>query len=79
MHVSWILGVNTAAIFGPTNSALQGPRSANSLVIKNENLDCLGCNLTKIEECPNSHRCMKELDAGLVSEKVRELINKKIQ
>ena len=66
MHAAWISGANTAAIFGPTNSNLQGPQSKNSLVIKNESLSCLGCNLTQLSECPNEHKCMN----GLTSEAV---------
>ena len=66
MHIAWALGVNTAGIFGPTNSHLQGPLSENSLVLKNQNLPCLGCNLTEIVKCPNQHKCMQELDADEV-------------
>jgi len=74
MHVAWILGVNTAAIFGPTNSHLQGPLSKNSIVLKNEALKCLGCNLTKLSECPHSHACMNELSVDDVYDKVMEFM-----
>jgi lipopolysaccharide heptosyltransferase II len=74
MHVAWILGVNTAAIFGPTNSHLQGPLSKNSIVLKNESLKCLGCNLTKLSECPYDHACMKELPVEYVYGKVKEFM-----
>lgn len=74
MHIAWVCGVNTAAIFGPTNSHLQGPLSKNSLIIKNESLSCLGCNLTKIEECPNSHKCMKGLEPESVYSKLLEFM-----
>ena len=66
MHIAWALGVNTAAIFGPTNSHLQGPLSENSLILKNDKLPCLGCNLTEIVKCPNQHKCMRDLDADEV-------------
>lgn len=74
MHIAWVSGVNTAAIFGPTNSELQGPLSKNSIVIKNEGLPCLGCNLTQITECPNSHRCMRDLEAGYAFDKISSFI-----
>jgi heptosyltransferase-3 len=74
MHIASALGVNTAAIFGPTNPRLQGPLNENSTVIRNEKLDCLGCNLTKIEDCPNEHKCMAELDAGYVFEKLQKFL-----
>lgn len=74
MHFSWITGTNTAAIFGPTNSHLQGPLIENSIVLKNETLSCLGCNLTQLSECPNSHKCMKDLDTKFVYSKLMEFM-----
>jgi ADP-heptose:LPS heptosyltransferase len=71
MHIASALGVNVAAIFGPTNSRLQGPLNNNSVIIENEGLSCLGCNLTKIEDCPNRHKCMAELDISYVIEKLQ--------
>ncbi len=70
MHIAWVTGANTAAIFGPTNSHLQGPLSENSIIIKNDSLSCLGCNLTQISECPNSHKCMGELSVDYVYSKL---------
>jgi lipopolysaccharide heptosyltransferase II len=75
MHIAWSLGVNVAAIFGPTNSHLQGPLSENSIIIKNESLSCLGCNLTKIEDCPYSHACMKDLSVDEVYNKIMNFRN----
>lgn len=75
MHIAWSMGVNVAAIFGPTNSHLQGPRSQNSIIIKNEGLTCLGCNLTKISECPNQHKCMHDLTVEEVCSKSMKLAN----
>ena len=71
MHIASALGVNVAAIFGPTNSHLQGPLNKNSIVIKNESLSCLGCNLTKIQDCPYQHKCMAELSVDTVYEKMQ--------
>jgi lipopolysaccharide heptosyltransferase II len=76
MHIACALGVNTAAIFGPTKSNLQGPTIENSVIIKNEELDCLGCDLTLIEKCPNSHKCMEDLTEDYVYSKLMELIRK---
>jgi ADP-heptose:LPS heptosyltransferase len=75
MHIASALGVNIAAIFGPTNSKLQGPVNKNSIVIKIDKLTCLGCNLTKISDCPNQHKCMRELSIDHVFERVMELLN----
>jgi ADP-heptose:LPS heptosyltransferase len=79
MHIAWTLGVNTAAIFGPTSSYLQGPLNQNSLVIKNEALPCLGCNLTRLEDCPNEHRCMRDLSVDEVYSKIMDFINSKVK
>lgn len=70
MHIAWVLGVNVAAIFGPTNPDLQGPMSENSVVIRNEALSCLGCNLTRISECPYNHKCMADLSVEEVYNKI---------
>lgn len=70
MHIAWTLGVNTAAIFGPTNSHLQGPMSNNSIIIKNETLSCLGCNLTNVADCPYQHRCMQDLSVDEVYDRI---------
>ncbi len=70
MHIAWVLGVNVAAIFGPTSSLLQGPLSKNSLIIRNEELSCLGCNLTRIRDCPNQHKCMKNLSVERVFDEI---------
>jgi len=75
MHIAWALGVNVAAIFGPTNSHLQGPISQNSIIIKNESLSCLGCNLTRIEDCPYEHSCMRDLSVDEVYRRIIEFKN----
>lgn len=74
MHIASALGVNVAAIYGPTNPRLQGPLNSNSVVIQNEKLSCLGCNLTKIKDCQYEHKCMAELDAAYVYEKLRNFL-----
>jgi len=79
MHVAWILGVNTAAIFGPTNSHLQGPLSENSVIIKKETLSCLGCNLTRISECPYRHACMNELSVDEVYAKIQVFMGTRLK
>ena len=74
MHIAWVSGANTAAIFGPTNSNLQGPLSKNSVIIKNEPLSCLCCNLTQIRECPNEHKGMSGLSPETVYIKLLEFM-----
>lgn len=76
MHIASALGVNVAAIFGPTNPVLQGPLNQNSVVIRNEELDCLGCNLTRISDCPNLHKCMDGLSVDYVYTELLKFIEK---
>jgi ADP-heptose:LPS heptosyltransferase len=78
MHIAWSLGVNTAAIFGPTNPDLQGPLNGNSVIIRNEALSCLGCGLTQIADCPNEHKCMRDLSVDEVYLQVKKLAESKV-
>lgn len=73
MHVAAALGVPTLAIFGPTSPGLQGPYGNVSVIVRNEQLDCLECNLTR---CPIGNPCMKELNPETVFESLSRLINK---
>lgn len=75
MHIGWVTGAKIAAIFGPTIPELQGPVNSNSIIIRNENLTCLGCNKTRIEECPFEHKCMAELSVEEVYTKTMSFIN----
>ncbi len=63
MHIAAALRVPTLAIFGPTNPKLQGPYGNISAIVRNENLDCLSCNLIK---CPIKNICMTQLEAESV-------------
>jgi lipopolysaccharide heptosyltransferase II len=74
MHISCAMGANTATIFGPTKSRLHGHPSDNSIIIENENLNCLGCDLTKIADCQNEHKCMRDLNPDIVYTKVMKLL-----
>ncbi len=72
MHIAAALGVPVVAVFGPTNPRFQGPVGSPSLVLRNEGLDCLGCNLTA---CPIGLPCMHELSADKVFGRVRAFID----
>lgn len=68
MHLSAAIGIPTIGIFGPTNPYAHGPFCKNCYWVRNENLECIQCNL---RECPKNHECMKELNPQLVIEKLR--------
>lgn len=73
MHIAASLNVPTLGIFGPTNPYLQGPYGEQHLWVRNEQLDCLECNLTK---CPIGNVCMSELSVDVVYTAFQQLITK---
>ncbi len=73
MHIAAALQVPLLGIYGPTNPTLQGPYGTQHVVVRNERLECLGCNLTK---CPIGHPCMLELSVETVFRGVEQLLKK---
>jgi ADP-heptose:LPS heptosyltransferase len=73
MHIGAAVGTPVLGIFGPTDPRLQGPYGENNMVVRNEGLDCLGCNLTA---CPIGHPCMIGLTVEPVLQAVRQLITR---
>jgi heptosyltransferase-3 len=73
MHIATALGTPVLGIYGPTDPLLQGPYGENHVVVRNEGLDCLGCNLTV---CPIGHPCMLGLSVDTVLRGVRQLLKK---
>lgn len=73
MHIAASLNVPTLGIFGPTNPHLQGPYGEHHLWVRNEQLDCLECNLTK---CPIGNICMSDLSVEVVYDAFQKLIMK---
>ena len=71
MHISASLGIPTLGLFGPTNPHLQGPVGEKSSWVRYEELDCLGCNLTK---CPIGNICMSDLTVEMVHETLSKMI-----
>lgn len=72
MHLSAAVGVPTIGIFGPTNPYAHRPFCKNCYWVRNENLDCIQCNL---RECPKNHECMRDLDPQFVIEKLKLILN----
>ncbi|MFN0158566.1 MAG: glycosyltransferase family 9 protein [Bacteroidota bacterium] len=73
MHITAAVGVPVLGIFGPTNTKLQGPYGDRHMVIRNESVECLGCNLTT---CPIKHPCMQELSVETVYSATVALLSK---
>ena len=71
MHIAAAVGTPVLGIYGPTSPTLQGPYGEQHLTIRNEGLECLGCNFTK---CPIGHPCMLKLSVDAVMEAVMQLL-----
>ncbi|MBE0645109.1 MAG: glycosyltransferase family 9 protein [Bacteroidetes bacterium] len=63
MHISAAVNTPTLGIFGPTNPDLQGPFQKESIWVRLDGLDCLGCNLTR---CEIGNICMRDLEVETV-------------
>lgn len=72
MHLASAIEIPTIGIFGPTNPSAHRPFGPKGYWVRNENLDCIQCNL---KECPRNHECMKELDVKLVVDKLSQALN----
>ncbi len=68
MHMAAALNVPTVGIFGPTDPRAQGPWGDGHGVVRQETVDCLGCNRT---DCPIGNICMTTLEPREVLAKVR--------
>ena len=73
MHIAASLEVPTLGIYGPTSPHLQGPYGKQHMWVRNEQLDCLECNLTK---CPIGNVCMTDLSVEVVYSAFQQLITK---
>lgn len=71
MHIAVAVDTPVLGIFGPTNPELQGPYGSKNLIVRNEKLDCLCCNLL---ECPIGNICMTELDIKEILSKFEKLL-----
>jgi len=71
MHIAAAVGTPVLGIYGPTNPLLQGPYGENHVIVREEGLDCLGCNLTA---CPIGHPCMLNLTVESVMKGVERLL-----
>jgi heptosyltransferase II len=76
LHLASAMGTPTVAIFGPTVPEFGfGPLAPAKAVLGHESLACRPCHRHGPRRCPLTHfRCMRELSAELVAERVRTLI-----
>jgi heptosyltransferase-2 len=57
------------SVFGPTDPIWIGPYRRTDAVLQ-ANLACSPCYLRQLSRCPNDHRCMTEIPATAVIERI---------
>ena len=67
MHIAAALDRPLLCLIGPTNPRRTGPYSRGGDVVRLP-LECSPCYFRRLSQCPHSHRCMEDLDVGLVVE-----------
>jgi heptosyltransferase-2 len=73
LHLAAALGVNVAAVFGPTDERLSAPRTAKPehRTVLSHQTWCRPCGL---RECPLDHMCMRGISPGDVLAATRSLL-----
>jgi heptosyltransferase-2 len=72
LHLAAALGVNVAAVFGPTDDRLTSPRGGHKAAILTNDTWCRPCGL---RECPLDHACMRGVRAEDVLDAARTLVS----
>jgi lipopolysaccharide heptosyltransferase I len=75
MHIAAAMKTPCVAIFGPTNPNLQGPYGDIHTIVRNEQLDCLECDLTS---CSHTS-CMNKLTVSQVTNAIEKHLAAKTQ
>jgi ADP-heptose:LPS heptosyltransferase len=70
MHMASCLDIPVVGLFGPTDPFHVGPQNKNSIVVREESMECVPCYL---KDC--KHRdCMKKLDVSKVFDACEQLL-----
>jgi heptosyltransferase-1 len=73
MHLAVALDRPVVSIFGPTDPVWIGPYRRADAVLQTK-LECSPCYLRQLSRCPNDHRCMTEVSATAVIERVEAVM-----
>ena len=72
MHIASSMDVPLVGLFGPTDPVYVGPQNKNSIVVREESLECIPCYLK-----PCEHReCMSTLPVSTVFQACEQLLTK---
>lgn len=72
MHLASAMDIPVVGLFGPTDPYHVGPQNKHSVVVKEENMECLPCLL---KPCPHSD-CMGKLEVSKVFRACKTLLNR---
>jgi lipopolysaccharide heptosyltransferase I len=73
MHLAVALGRPVVSVFGPTDPLWIGPYGRPHAVVRAD-VPCAPCYLRVLSRCPHDHRCMKEVSAAQVVERVERTL-----
>jgi lipopolysaccharide heptosyltransferase I len=73
MHLAAALGRRVVGVFGPTDPLWVGPYGQPEGVVRAE-VPCAPCYLRKLRACNYGHRCMQEVTAAMVIERVERTL-----
>jgi heptosyltransferase I len=73
MHLAVALDRPVVSIFGPTDPIWIGPYGRANAVLQ-ANVPCSPCYLRMLNRCPYEHRCMREVSAQAVIERVEGVL-----
>jgi len=70
-HIAQALSVPTLTIYGPNNPKTWESGNGNRIYLRDENLDCIGCNKN---ECKKDLLCMQNITPGFAEKRFVELM-----
>jgi heptosyltransferase I len=73
MHLAVAVGSPVVSVFGPTNPFRIGPYGRPHAVVRAD-VTCAPCYLRRLRDCPRNHRCMQEVTAAMVIERVERVL-----
>jgi lipopolysaccharide heptosyltransferase I len=76
MHLSVALDRPVVSVFGPTDPVWIGPYGRLHAVVRAD-VPCAPCYLRALSGCPHEHRCMKEVTASQVIERLEEVLGQR--
>ena len=70
MHLASALDKPIVALYGPTGAVRTGPYRRGAQAVVRLDLPCSPCYFRKLSQCPHEHRCMRDLTAQWVLERL---------